>query len=145
MVLSIQYLQAIVTWFMVGVIWFVQLVHYPLFAWVGNEYFAEYSVRHSRRTTLLVAPVMLLEVATALLGIWLRPPSVPVVLPFMGFLLLVLIWVSTIFVQVSQHDRLAQRFYKPAYHRLLQSNWLRTVAWSARSLLAAWMALKALG
>ena len=30
------------TWFMTGVIWFVQVVHYPLMARVGAEGFAAY-------------------------------------------------------------------------------------------------------
>ena len=48
------------TLFMVGVIWFVQVVHYPLFSRVGGEGFALYSKAHSRLTTY-VGPPMLVE------------------------------------------------------------------------------------
>ena len=50
---------------MTGLIWFVQLVHYPLFARVGVADFTAYEREHVRRTGLLVAPLMLLEALTA--------------------------------------------------------------------------------
>jgi hypothetical protein len=49
------------TLFMVGVIWFVQVVHYPLFSRAGSEKFAIYSEAHSRLTTYVVGPPMLVE------------------------------------------------------------------------------------
>ena len=47
------------TLFMVGVIWFVQVVHYLLFSLVGGEGFALYSEAHSRLTTYVVGPPIL--------------------------------------------------------------------------------------
>ena len=44
------------TLFMTGVIWFVQCVHYPLFASVGEEGFRNYEERNSALTTWVVAP-----------------------------------------------------------------------------------------
>jgi len=64
------------TMFMVGLIWLVQIVHYPLFAQVGKDTFLAYHQRHTRWITSIVAPLMLLELATGLL-LWLRAPSHP--------------------------------------------------------------------
>ena len=50
---------------MTGLIWFVQIVHYPLFLRVGADAFRTFSAEHQRRTTRVVAPLMLLEIATA--------------------------------------------------------------------------------
>ena len=50
---------------MVGVIWFVQIVHYPLMAQVPRSGFAAYERDHQRRTTFVVAPAMLVEAVTA--------------------------------------------------------------------------------
>ena len=47
------------TLFMVGLIWFVQVVHYPLFGSVGREGFAGYSQAHSRLTGFVVGLPML--------------------------------------------------------------------------------------
>ena len=49
------------TLFMVSVIWFMQMVHYPLFARVVQEKFALYSGANSRLTTYIVGPPMLVE------------------------------------------------------------------------------------
>jgi hypothetical protein len=50
---------------MAGLIWFVQVVHYPLFFAVGTREFPRYEVLHSRRTGHVVAPLMLGELTTA--------------------------------------------------------------------------------
>lgn len=62
------------TWLMTGVIWTVQIVHYPLFAGVGPDRFLDYARAHTARIIRLVAPVMLVELAT---GAWLAldPPA----------------------------------------------------------------------
>ena len=44
---------------MVGVIWFVQIVHYPLFSQVSEAAFNLYEAQHTRLTTYVVAPAML--------------------------------------------------------------------------------------
>lgn len=123
------------TLFMTGVIWFVQIVHYPLMARVDRESFVEYERRHTRRTTWVVAPPMLIEVATAL---WLvaRPVAgIPVVQTWVGLGLVLVVWILTATVQVPLHRRLERGFDGDAHRRLVRSNRLRTLAWSARSVL----------
>ena len=62
---------------MVGIIWFVQVVHYPLFERVGKRGFQTYSATHSRFTDLVVGPPMLVETATAVALLFSRPSGVP--------------------------------------------------------------------
>ncbi len=62
---SVLALHLAVTCALVGLIWFVQLVHYPLFAAVGEAGYPDYQRRHVRWTTVVVAPLMLVEAATA--------------------------------------------------------------------------------
>ena len=64
------------TLFMIGVIWFVQVVHYPLFAKTGSADFRSYEQLHTSLTTWVVAPPMLVEGITALLLFWFRPTGV---------------------------------------------------------------------
>lgn len=47
---------AAATLFMVGLIWFVQVVHYPLFAKVGPDVFVPYAASHGNLTGLVVGP-----------------------------------------------------------------------------------------
>lgn len=58
-------IQAASTWALIGLIWTIQLVHYPLFSVVGDESFTEYAKGHASRITLIVAPLMLLELVSS--------------------------------------------------------------------------------
>lgn len=127
------------TLYMTGVVWFVQVVHYPLFARIGVADFSAYERRHTALTTWVVAPPMLVEAATALLLIRLLPPGVSTVQVWTGVALLAAIWGSTFFVQVPCHDILSKELDAAVLNRLVWTNWIRTVAWSLRGLLVLWM------
>ncbi|NRA57346.1 MAG: hypothetical protein HRU13_04425 [Phycisphaerales bacterium] len=117
---------------MVGLIWFVQVVHYPLFARVGGDGWPAYSTSHQARTTMVVGPVMLAEFATAAALLVL----VPGVLSIGGAVLLGLVWASTFFVQVPLHGKLERGHDATLVRRLVMTNWLRTFLWTARGVLA---------
>jgi hypothetical protein len=123
------------TWFMVGLIWFVQAVHYPLFRYVPSEGWIRYENAHTKKTGRVVAFPMLLELATT---IWLaiRLWSTPDFGWFLasGILLLV-IWVSTALWQVPLHRKLEKECHPGAVFWLEKSNWIRTAAWTLRGLI----------
>jgi hypothetical protein len=125
-------LNAATTLFMVGVIWFVQIVHYPLFSRVGEAAFAEYERHHARRTGWVVAMPMLLELGTAIATVW----CIGDVLAWCGLGLLAVVWTSTGLWQVPAHRRLESGFDAVTHRRLMRTNWVRTVAWSARGITA---------
>ena len=133
------------TLYMVGVVWFVQVVHYPLFSRVGPEKFSLYSEAHSRLTTYVVGPPMLAEAATALLLVFRRPEGVPLAAALTGLALVVVVWLSTALLQVPRHTTLGSGFDRRAWSGLVLSNWVRTVAWSARGGLVLWMAARVIG
>ncbi|UCH84749.1 MAG: hypothetical protein JSW50_03380 [Candidatus Latescibacterota bacterium] len=123
-----------VTSAMCGIIWFVQVVHYPLFRRVGEPGFTNYQTAHERRTSFVVIPLMVVEVITAVsLVVWM--PAQPLV--WLGLGMLVLIWISTFCLQVPQHRQLESGFDVRTHRRLVHTNWLRTILWSARVVLAA--------
>jgi uncharacterized membrane protein len=131
----VLYLHVAATLYMTGLIWFVQLVHYPLMARVGEQVFAEYEVEHQRRTGWAVGPAMLIEMVTA---VWLLIMPVETLGPTIGWIglgLLVVIWISTAAVQVPLHRKLEVGFNPHFIRQLATTNWLRTVLWSARSVL----------
>lgn len=120
---------------MIGIIWFVQVVHYPLMALAGRDGYPAYQAAHSRRTTIVVMPPMLLELGT---GAWLAlrpPPFFPPSAAWTGLALLAMIWLSTFFLQVPQHGRLEAGFDEAAHRRLVHGNWVRTVGWTLRGIL----------
>jgi len=120
---------------MTGLIWFVQISHYPLFRDVGAEGFASYERSHRFRTTCVVGPLMLLEALTAVLLFRLVPTWVSFPVACLGAVLLLVIWCATSFLSVPQHERLSEGFDLDAWSRLVTTNWVRTAAWTARSLL----------
>jgi hypothetical protein len=134
-------IQAASTLMMTGVIWFVQVVHYPLMSRTGRAGFPDYEARHTRLTTLVVAPLMLAEAVTAgLLLLW-RPPQIPLPGAILGGGLLAVIWLSTSLLQVPLHRRLAQGFEERAHRHLVTTNWIRTISWTARAALVSyWLA-----
>ncbi|MEQ8765077.1 MAG: hypothetical protein RL885_14185 [Planctomycetota bacterium] len=133
MVDPLLFFQLGVTWTLVGLIWVIQVVHYPLFAAVGEQHFNAYHRSHSSRITWLVGPLMVSEalLATMLL---LRDPSDPLLLS--GLVLVVLLFASTAFIQVPLHHRLTRGLDPLTVRRLVATNWIRTVAWSLRGILA---------
>ena len=124
---------------MTGVIWFVQVVHYPLFNRVGLAEFARYEADHSNLTGLVVVPLMLVELATAALLVWQQLPDISKFWLVVGLALVVLIWATSFFVSVPQHGKLASGFDLAAYRTLVTTNWIRTLAWSARSLIVLYL------
>lgn len=117
---------------MVGLIWFVQIVHYPLMPEVGGREFVGYERDHTRRTGRVVGPLMLVEAGAAVVLVWQRPDT----LTLAGAGILVVIWLSTAFVQVPLHARLSIARDEEALRRLVHTNWIRTIAWTARGPLA---------
>ena len=123
------------TLYMVGLIWFVQVVHYPLMAKVGVQGYETYQQAHMRLTTWVVGPPMLLEAGTALGLVLLLPMGVQLSLAWRAFSILILVWLTTALFSVPAHQRLLQTFCPKAHRRLVQTNWLRTLGWTVRAVI----------
>ena len=124
------------TFAMVGLIWFVQIVHYPMMASFDRENFASHEKEHCDRTGWVVVPLMLVEIFTfALLlieGIWSNA--------FLASgLLLGVIWASTFFIQVPLHRNLLEGWNARLHQLLVTTNWIRTAAWTGRGFLLSWI------
>lgn len=127
---------------LVGLIWLVQVVAYPLFLRVGRAEFAAYHEAHARLITYVVGPLMLAELASSFVWAATPDPSVPRSLAWLGFGLAAATWTLTFFVAVPKHEVLAHGFDAPTIARLVTTNWLRTAAWTARGALLLWVAAR---
>ncbi len=125
---------------MVGLIWTIQLVQYPLMAQVGDQSFVRYHAGHSNAIRWVVIPCMLTELLSALWLVAERPAAIPSWSAWAGLALVGVVWLSTAFLQVPQHGILARGFDPAAHRFLVTSNWVRTLAWSLRGILVLWMA-----
>ena len=81
-----------------------------------------------------VVRCVLLAMAAALLVADLSAPSRAKA--WFGAGLLLVIWVSTALLQVPLHRKLSAGFDARRVQLLIGSNWIRTVAWSVRGLIA---------
>ncbi len=127
------------TWYLVGLIWVIQLVHYPLFALVPADAFLPYHTAHMTRISLAVIVPMLIELLTALVLAAVPPAGVPGWLPILGAVLVLLIWGLTFLVQSPQHGLLQAGFSRDVIAALVAGNWWRTLAWTLRGGLMLWM------
>lgn len=119
--------------YLVGLIWTIQSVHYKLLDRVGAESFVRYETDHNRLITPIVGPVMLVELVTSVLLVFgYSPPWMPRAVAIAGLVAVGLIWASTLFLQVPCHNRLLSGFDLDTYRRLVNTNWIRTLLWSAR-------------
>lgn len=121
------------TFSMTGIIWFVQVVHYPLFSNVGSEQFTAYEGLHQSLTTIVVAPLMLIELFTAFALPFLITDQPARLLSVVALFLILTIFATTAFVQVPIHEKLSSAFSAGLVERLVLTNWIRTLLWSVRS------------
>ena len=104
--------------------------------------FREYHADHNYLISIIVVPAMLIELGTAGYLILDRPENISSPEAWVGLLLVLLAWGSTFLLSVPAHNQLISGFKMDAYTALVQTNWIRTFAWSARSGLVVWQVFK---
>jgi hypothetical protein len=122
---------AAATLFLAGMIWTIQVVHYPLFAAVGEESFAAYEAAHSARITWVIVLPWALQGLTTLLLLLAPPAGVPRGLIWTAAVLAAIPVLVTVAYSVPAHTILGAGFDLDAHRRLVTTNWLRTAAWTA--------------
>jgi hypothetical protein len=100
---------------------------------VGRAGFVSYETAHAQLITMVVGPAMLVEILAATAMVALRPKAVPTWAAWTGLALVGVIWASTAFIQVPMHNVLGRGFDADAHAHLVSTNWIRTIAWSARA------------
>lgn len=116
---------------MTGVIWVIQLVHYPSFHYVNMVVYTKFQKFHMSRISFIVMPVMIFEIVSAMLllvysSTWLY---------VLNMLLLFMIWLSTALLSVPCHARLEKAYSFEDVDKLVKTNWPRTLLWSLRLIL----------
>lgn len=124
------------TWFLVGLIWMIQVVHYPSFSAIDPVGYQSFQQRHMEKMGRLIALPWLIE-GLSVLALFAWAPTTPIrILATIGGLLEVAVIAVTVFSSIPAHQALSDGFDEAAHRRLVQTNWLRTLAWTARGTLA---------
>jgi hypothetical protein len=113
---------------LVGVIWTVQVLHYPLFVAVGADRFVSYHAEHSRRIAAIVMLPWAVEGGTTLVLLVAPPAGVARWLVLLGAALAAVPVIVTVTASVPAHHALGGGFDLAAHRRLVRSNWWRTLA-----------------
>lgn len=132
-------LNLILTSMLTTLIWVIQVVHYPSFRFVEESRFSSFHSFHSKSISYLVMPLMLFElVVTATL--FLKSPSNLLVIT--SSLLLAVTWSSTFFLSVPCHNSLRIKHEPKLIEQLIKTNWIRTLSWSSKMVLAVYLYLE---
>ena len=131
------------TIFMAGVLWTMQVLNYPLLGLVGRDAFVGYETAHNRRFGLVVVPGVLAAVTGTIGLLATQPHQIPFWAPAGEVALLTAIILSTAMLQARQHGALTHGFDAGIVRRLVRTNWIRVVAWSAAAVLGLWMCHRA--
>lgn len=126
------FLNVISAFLLTGVIWTIQIVHYPSFHYIDKLSFTNFHNFHERRISIIVMPLMLIELITS---IALYVNNMWSIIFALNLLIVGLIWCSTFFVQVPIHSILSEKKDKNLIEKLVNTNWIRTFLWSIRMLL----------
>ena len=124
---------------MFGVIWTIQVVHYPLMRAVPAEAFVRYEQLHTRAISKVVGPLMAIEGVSVLAVFFVRPAGVPAWSTWAGGLAEAVAIGVTAFISAPTHGRLEGGADPGLLDRLIATNWLRTAAWTTRAALAIYM------
>ena len=141
--MTLLVLHAAVTLFMLGVIFVIQLVQYPLLADIGQTEFNRHHAAHMSRMGFVAVP-MVLELGLGVYIAFVLPMGVTPWLGWMALGTLVIVWVSTFALQVPAHNRLAQARNERDLRIVVRTNWIRTAGWTVRSVLALVMVVERL-
>lgn len=125
--------------FMTGVIWVIQLVHYPSFFFVSDYWFADFHHFHTRSIILIVGPAMAVELGTAISLSFFYFSQLPLAFNIAQCVLVLLTWAITGLRFVPLHDQLGIKNEPETIDKLVANNWSRTVGWTARSIVLSWM------
>ena len=110
---------------MTGVIWLVQLVHYPSFLFIDKSRFPEFERFHQRRISLIVLPLMSAEFLSHIILLYLKGINFNL-LGILSTFAIFSIWIITLFVCLPCHQSLTGGYVHKTIMSLIKANWART-------------------
>jgi len=130
------------TFLMTGIIWIIQLVHYPAFVFVDPAYFPDFHQFHTQIMSFIAGPLMITELFSTFLQVLYQNNKIERVIGILSLIIIVLIFISTFFIQVPLHNQLSITGKNlDLINELVSSNWIRTLLWTVKSGLLIYLLL----
>ena len=120
----------IFTSIMTGVIWVIQIVHYPSFHFIEKELYTAFQKFHMNKISIIVIPIMLAELITGMMLFLDKSSKSPFLI--ISFVILVLIWLITGVFFSKAHNELMTGYQELVVNQLVVMNWIRTLLWTLR-------------
>ena len=117
--------------FMFGLILTTQIVSYPMFL-KAEENFSVYHMSYVNKISTIAAPLMIIELFLSLLFIILLQSYFAISI----FLIMILIFLSTFFIQVPIHEKLKNNFNIYLCNKLINTNWIRVFLWLSKCIIS---------
>ena len=117
--------------FMFGLILTTQIVSYPMFL-KAEENFSVYHMSYVNKISTIAAPLMIIELFLSLLFIILLQSYFAISI----FLIMILIFLSTFFIQVPIHEKLKNNFNVYLCNKLINTNWIRVFLWLSKCIIS---------
>lgn len=128
------------SFFLCGLIWIIQILHYPFFARLDRKKYSDHQQKHMFTISFLVIPIMLIELITSILLV-MQPTDFRFEF-IIGLILVITVWASTFFLQMPIHQKLLQGYNKGTIQKLVSTNWIRTIGWTLKSILTLYVAFE---
>ena len=125
---SMLFLHILSTAIMVGIIWVIQIVHYPSFHYIDKSRYVSFQNFHMNKISYIVIPVMSIEAISGIILLY----NDQTVLFIISLIILLVIWTLTAFYFTRTHQLLAKGYKKEIVRKLVQLNWVRTGLWTLR-------------
>ena len=123
---SMLFLHILSTAIMVGIIWVIQIVHYPSFHYIDKSRYVSFQNFHMNKISYIVIPVMSIEAISGIILLY----NDQTVLFIISLIILLVIWTLTAFYFTRAHQLLANGYKKDIVRKLVQANWVRTGLWT---------------
>lgn len=139
-ILGVVHLAA--TWFMVGLIWTIHFVHYPLFAFVGADDYVTFQAEHVDRIGKLLLVPWAVEGVGILAMLMLAHRSKARLfrmLAVSGAVAMGVILIISGFFSAPAHGELADGFDADVHGDLMRADLIRTIAWTIRGGISIWL------
>ena len=127
-------MHACVTFLLTGLIWVIQLVHYPIFQFLDSQSYSKAMTFHQQRISIIVVPLMVFELLS---GLYLAYAQWAPLARFhsINMALIVLIWIHTFGIMVPFHKSISIQPNHSLLQKTLRHHWIRTTSWSVKSIL----------
>jgi hypothetical protein len=122
----------VATAIMVGVIWVIQLVHYPSFYFIKQKNYKSFQNFHMKNITYIVFPIMSIELFSGFFLVLIFEDSKILSVLYFSLFFLLSNWALTGIIFTRLHSELLEGYNKLIIKNMIKWNWIRTLFWSIR-------------